>query len=234
MICIQALEIKKQDMALDLHFEEQIAESTFNKCRGSPLQKWKTLDDERDDDNRASGFDCNICLDVVKDPVVTFCGHLYCWPCIYKWIQFQGASDHQKPQCPVCKAKVSQKELIPLYGPGQATKSSADGVTSKGMVIPQRPLRPTCSGDIATTTNSLPSQQLNHRQQPHSGSYTASPTVIGEVVYARVFGNACPNSYNLEINTSLRMRRQLLHADRSLGRLYFFLFCCVLVCLLLF
>ncbi|KAK4723600.1 hypothetical protein R3W88_026379 [Solanum pinnatisectum] len=213
-------------MALDLHFQEQIAESTFNECRSSPSQKWKTFDDEH---NRSGGFDCNICLDVVKDPVVTFCGHLYCWPCIYKWIQFQ---DHQKPLCPVCKAKVSQKELIPLYGPGQATKQSEDDVTSKGMVIPQRPR---CSGEIATT-NSLPSQQLNHRQQPHSGGYIASsPPVIGEVVYARVFGNACPNSYNnLAGNTSLRMRRQLLHADRSLGRLYFFLFCCVLACLLLF
>ncbi|KAH0722084.1 hypothetical protein KY289_005128 [Solanum tuberosum] len=224
-------------MALDLHFQEQITESTFNECRSSPLQKWKTFDDERDEDNRSGGFDCNICLDVVKDPVVTFCGHLYCWPCIYKWIQFQSASDHQKPLCPVCKAKVSQKELIPLYGPGQATKPSEDDVTSKGMVIPQRPLRPRCSGDhtLMATTNSLPSQQLNHRQQPpHSGGYIASPPVIGEVVYARVFGNACPNSYNLAGNMSLRMRRQLLHADRSLGRLYFFLFCCVLACLLLF
>ncbi|KAL3325745.1 hypothetical protein AABB24_036792 [Solanum stoloniferum] len=204
-------------MALDLHFQEQIAESTFNEC---PLQKWKTFDDE---DNHSGGFDCNICLDVVKDPVVTFCGHLYCWPCIYKWMS---ASDHQKTLCPVCKAEVSQKELIPLYGIGQATKPSEDDVTSKGMVIPQRPR---CSGEIATT-NSLPSQQLNHRQQPHSGGYIASPPVIGEVV----FGNTCPNSYNIAGNTSLRMRRQLLHADRSLGRLSFFLFCCVLACLLLF
>ncbi|XP_055808170.1 E3 ubiquitin-protein ligase RMA1H1-like isoform X2 [Solanum dulcamara] len=242
-------------MALDLHFQEQIGETaSFVECATSSLQKWKTFDDEREEYNRSGGFDCNICLDVVRDPVVTFCGHLYCWPCIYKWIQFQSVSsknrDQQKPQCPVCKAELSQKMLIPLYGPGKATKPSEDDVASKDMVIPQRPLRPRC-GDhtLMATTNSLPSQQLHHRNQPHSGGYIASPPVLslggttttnvlhpmlGEVVYARVFGNACPNSYNLAGNTSLRMRRQLLHADRSLGRLYFFLFCCVLVCLLLF
>jgi|TARA_B110000977_G_scaffold188631_1_gene257137 E3 ubiquitin-protein ligase RNF5 len=31
-----------------------------------------------------SYFECNICLELASDPVVTQCGHLYCWPCIYK------------------------------------------------------------------------------------------------------------------------------------------------------
>ncbi|CAN4087232.1 unnamed protein product [Withania somnifera] len=230
-------------MALDLHFQEQIAEIDFDK-----------LGDEHKD-NLYGGFDCNICLDVVHDPVVTFCGHLYCWPCIYNWIQFQRTSsenpDYQKPQCPVCKAEVSQKTLIPLYGPGQATKPSEGNVPSKGMVIPQRPR----CGDrtLMATTNSLPSHQLHHlhqsqSHQPHTGGYMAASSMLnlggtttdmlhpmlGELVYAPVFRNTYPNSYNLAGNTSLRTRRQLLHADRSLGRLYLFFFCCVLASLLLF
>eukprot|EP00592_Proboscia_alata_P005065 CAMPEP_0194375024 /NCGR_PEP_ID=MMETSP0174-20130528/23479_1 /TAXON_ID=216777 /ORGANISM="Proboscia alata, Strain PI-D3" /LENGTH=722 /DNA_ID=CAMNT_0039154947 /DNA_START=111 /DNA_END=2279 /DNA_ORIENTATION=- len=32
-------------------------------------------------------FDCNICLESVVEPVVTLCGHLYCWPCLYKWLE---------------------------------------------------------------------------------------------------------------------------------------------------
>lgn len=29
-------------------------------------------------------FDCNICFDSARDPVVTQCGHLYCWPCLHQ------------------------------------------------------------------------------------------------------------------------------------------------------
>ncbi len=30
-----------------------------------------------------SNFECTICMDIAKEPVVTKCGHLFCWPCIY-------------------------------------------------------------------------------------------------------------------------------------------------------
>ncbi|XP_009761490.1 E3 ubiquitin-protein ligase RMA1H1-like [Nicotiana sylvestris] len=242
-------------MALDLHFQEQITETTFDE-RSTPLEKWKTTCDDDLEDNRSGGFDCNICLDCVHDPVVTFCGHLYCWPCIYKWIQFQSIpsenSDHQQPQCPVCKAEVSQKTLIPLYGRDQATKPSEDDVQSKGMVIPQRPPSLRWGGHtLMSTTDSHPFQQLHHRSQQSQThqSYPAIPDgttmnvvhpMIEEMVYARVFANASPtlysypNSYHQAGSSSLRMRRQLLLADKSLGRVYFFFFCCVVACLLLF
>lgn len=34
----------------------------------------------------SNAFECNICLELSKDPVVTLCGHLYCWPCLYRQV----------------------------------------------------------------------------------------------------------------------------------------------------
>ncbi|XP_059282220.1 E3 ubiquitin-protein ligase RMA1H1 [Lycium ferocissimum] len=205
------------------------------------------------EENISGGFECNICLELVHEPVVTLCGHLYCWPCIYKWIHFQSVSsensDQQQPQCPVCKAEVSQKTLIPLYGRGQSTKPSEGKATNLGIVIPQRPPSPRCGGHmLIPTTNSNPSQLLqrrNHQQQSRLSPRVTTAnmlqhSMIGEVAYARIFGNSSttlytyPNSYNLAIGSSPRMRRQLSEADKSLGRICFFLFCCFVTCLILF
>ena len=36
-------------------------------------------------EDRLSGFDCNICLSTAETPIVTLCGHLFCWHCIHLW-----------------------------------------------------------------------------------------------------------------------------------------------------
>lgn len=42
-------------------------------------------------------------MDESKEPIVTKCGHLFCWECIYEW-------SHEKQEdivpCPICKAEV--------------------------------------------------------------------------------------------------------------------------------
>ena len=42
----------------------------------------------RDDDEMfdSSTYECNICYEVAREPVVTMCGHLYCWPCLYRYV----------------------------------------------------------------------------------------------------------------------------------------------------
>jgi E3 ubiquitin-protein ligase RNF5 len=34
----------------------------------------------------SSAFECNICYELAQSPVVTPCGHLYCWPCLYRFV----------------------------------------------------------------------------------------------------------------------------------------------------
>ena len=36
------------------------------------------------DEDGPGNFDCNVCYDTAREPVVTMCGHLYCWPCLYR------------------------------------------------------------------------------------------------------------------------------------------------------
>lgn len=184
-------------------------------------------------ENISACFDCSICLDFARDPVVTLCGHLYCWPCIYKWFNSQSVAPapNELPRCPVCKAEISEKTVIPLYGRGLSfskPEQEADTV----------PRRPTAIG-----IQHLPSRNLHENEQnrPDYSSTVHSHTVgmFGEMVYARVFGNSqslytYPNSYHSVGGNGARVRRQETQADKSLNRVTIFLFCCILSCLLLF
>ncbi|KAI6204416.1 hypothetical protein M3Y94_00672000 [Aphelenchoides besseyi] len=69
-----------------------------------------STEDETTEDR--SKFDCNICLESATDPVVSYCGHLYCWPCLHQWLE----TKPQNPLCPVCKSVISKEKVIPIYG----------------------------------------------------------------------------------------------------------------------
>ncbi|KAK4846287.1 hypothetical protein QYF36_015443 [Acer negundo] len=166
--------------------------SGIKRWKEAPLEhiRWKWNIAESDD-SPPGGFDCNICLDCVQEPVVTLCGHLYCWPCIYKWLNIQSSSiedeDQKQQQCPVCKAEVSPDTLVPLYGRGKTMKPSNGKAPHLGIVIPRRPLGPVCGVDSPRSPSytmsprlSPQSQHRNHPQPHHlyysqPGSYLASP-----------------------------------------------------------
>lgn len=225
-------------------------------------------------ENYSGCFDCNICLDSAHEPVVTLCGHLYCWPCIYKWLHIQTASlaFDEHPQCPVCKADISHATMVPLYGRGQAqAQSECDGrALCRDIFIPPRPSAFGAQAPLPTSS----SQGGHHQQLPYLNPYqsqshqhfsspqhqeedassemlnlstTVTPAglhhpvvgMVGEMVYARVFGNsenlyAYPNSYHMMGSNSARLRRQEMQADKSLNRISIFLFCCFLLCLIVF
>ncbi|XP_057720711.1 uncharacterized protein LOC130935148 [Arachis stenosperma] len=93
--------------------------------------------EKKDDDEKSGGtdgdfFDCNICLDLARDPVVTCCGHLFCWPCLYRWLHLH--SDAK--ECPVCKGEVTFKNVTPIYGRGNSVRTAEDDPTLK---VPLRP-----------------------------------------------------------------------------------------------
>ncbi|KAL9236406.1 hypothetical protein vseg_011082 [Gypsophila vaccaria] len=211
-----------------------------------------------------SAFNCSICFESAHDPVVTLCGHLYCWACIFKWLHVQTSSSepgHQQA-CPVCKASISDSSMIPLYCNSPSNTDSSPRNPRRDAIPP----RPTSSG--LQISNQLPSNLFQspppafHHQQyfsdPH-GNFSAitssnlvsttmagiiNPTIglLGELVNPRMPGNPStsmlafplPTSYAVVWQNNPRARRQEVQLDKSLNRLSIFLFCGLILCLLLF
>ncbi len=77
--------------------------------------------------NDASDYECSICLDIAKEPVVSKCGHLFCWPCIYSW-------NLHKKTCPNCNNLLeNEKDFIPIYNKNQNSNNT------NRFKIPERP-----------------------------------------------------------------------------------------------
>ncbi|KAL6986988.1 RING-type E3 ubiquitin transferase [Sarracenia purpurea var. burkii] len=107
-------------------------------CENNPTHEGKEVLGKKEDEEKGikaedgSFFDCNICLDLSRDPVVTCCGHLFCWPCLYRWLNIH--SDAK--ECPVCKGEVTVKNVTPIYGRGNNTHEPDEDPSLK---IPTRP-----------------------------------------------------------------------------------------------
>lgn len=54
-------------------------------------------------------FVCNICKVCLTNSVVTLCGHIFCWACLYGWMH-----NHEK-LCLVCKNMLKKGTIIPIY-----------------------------------------------------------------------------------------------------------------------
>ncbi|KAF9918236.1 hypothetical protein FBU30_000310 [Linnemannia zychae] len=89
--------------------------STTAASTSTPTTKLVDADIAGLDSESNSEFSCNICFDTSMSPVLTLCGHLFCWSCLHQWLEAQ----YQNPTCPVCKAGCAQDQVIPIYGRGK-------------------------------------------------------------------------------------------------------------------
>ena len=110
-----------------------------------------------------SRFCCNICLEAVVEPVATQCGHLYCWPCLYRWLEpgmypderaALGLSSHlnvpvdsSRRVCPVCKAPSSVPALVPIY------VRAAHDQTPEKSIVDDAPVERQESDDLLSLNN---------------------------------------------------------------------------------
>ncbi|KAK9671622.1 hypothetical protein RND81_12G043000 [Saponaria officinalis] len=159
-------------------------------------------DVEKTTTESGSFFDCNICLDLSREPVVTCCGHLFCWSCIYRWLHIH--SDAK--ECPVCKGEVTLKTVTPIYGRGNHTHDPEDDA---GVKIPARPsarrvesLRQT----IQRTASLFPMEEMIRRLGARfelSPDFFQLPGAEGELE-----PNSRASLLNRIMNTRARQREQ--------------------------
>lgn len=110
-------------------------------------------------------MDCNICLQSPNDPVVTTCGHLFCWPCIYTWLNFT----LQPASCPMCRFHLIQHvNIIPVYQSGDINARHVLNTNCDGETIPCRP-NPPHFMQISVRTQVQPSI---HEQELEERMYT--------------------------------------------------------------
>ncbi|XP_019169475.1 PREDICTED: uncharacterized protein LOC109165247 [Ipomoea nil] len=135
-------------------------------------------------------FECNICFDVAHDPIVTLCGHLYCWPCLYQWLQVHSHSH----ECPVCKAVIKEERLVPIYGRGKACSDPRTRLIP-GISIPNRPV-----GQRPQTAPPVDTNYFRQEELDPIGNFMQVPSArFGNLTLSALFG-AIPALFNLHVN----------------------------------
>ena len=162
-------------------------------------------------------FICNVCLDPVKDPVVTQCGHLFCWPCLFRWL-----NTHHR-DCPVCKAGVSRENVIPIFIEGNKDDPRYKAAGT-GVELPSRPT------GIRTNPQDYANIDANTGAQGQIGGISFNG---GFGFFPSLFGlqflNFIPNNINLERPLTADERHQ-----EQLTRVLFAMGGIVLACFVVF
>ena len=66
------------------------------------LETLKKLDKESEKENATTENECPICMDIISDPALLSCGHIFCYDCIEFFT-------NNKKACPLCKTEITDK-----------------------------------------------------------------------------------------------------------------------------
>lgn len=147
-------------------------------------------------------FDCNICLDMARDPVLTCCGHLFCWSCFY---QLPYAYRNVK-ECPACNGEVTDASIIPIYGNGNSNDLRKLKSKESCLKVPPRPL--------ARRIESVRQQLINRRP-------VSTPIEVRIQQFNSIVDAARHHTGSLDLDAAVRsgeleVNDPLLHISRVL------------------
>lgn len=118
-------------------------------------------------------FSCAICLDTASEPVVTRCGHLFCWNCLDHWLR----RPNGVPECPVCKGRVDERipgDIIPLYGKGKANPNDTRPPPAPPSTVNRGGAAPSATGTATATASPSSSTPPLWSNTAYSYSYNSN------------------------------------------------------------
>ncbi|KAH8292965.1 hypothetical protein KR054_001504 [Drosophila jambulina] len=76
-------------------------------------------------------YTCWHCHEYVLGGVITICGHMFCWTCLWPFV-----ADKLHPECPQCQTRLFlHEDIIPFYGEGpNARPEESDFLAEPGAV----------------------------------------------------------------------------------------------------
>ncbi|RLN45988.1 hypothetical protein BBO99_00005033 [Phytophthora kernoviae] len=119
---------------------------------------------------------CPICMDTFRAPKITKCGHIFCWPCILRYLSM---TDKYWRRCPMCfdsvqkghlrSVQLQQLQLPPHVGTDVAFQCLERPKFSK---FPQlRVLPPTDVKEDATEVDASPSASSSALRSPEAAAF---------------------------------------------------------------
>ena len=73
---------------------------------------WFDIVQVKMDMTNSKDIGCPICMEPLKEmvcPRITKCGHIYCWPCVLQYLDFE--QEHNWKKCPLCCDPVYKYDL---------------------------------------------------------------------------------------------------------------------------
>jgi peroxin-10 len=65
-------------------------------------------------DEKSFRSKCPLCLEFVSQPTLTYCGHIFCWNCINRYV-VSSIKRSDSAKCPTCRVLIEQNKLIYLF-----------------------------------------------------------------------------------------------------------------------
>jgi hypothetical protein len=97
---------------------EEVAEAgryLQNLHSANATVSWRDVVRVRHDMVNSKGIQCPICMETLETmvcPRITKCGHVYCWPCMLQYLDFE--HERSWKRCPLCFDPVYPLDLKPV------------------------------------------------------------------------------------------------------------------------